>query len=129
MFIQGNNREFTRVRVAIHVELRMGGNVVIPGELENVSLNGILLRCETTLPEQTPCLVFLQLDGGQGGPMIEAQGVVTRTESHKLAIQFNEIVGAESMNHLQNLVLYNSGTQAYRVEEEFQSHVGLLPKS
>ncbi len=129
MFLQGNNREFTRVKVAIHVELRMGGNVVIQGELENVSLNGVLLRCETTLPEQTPCLVFLQLDGGQGGPMIEAQGLVTRTEPHKLAIQFSEIVGTESMKHLQNLVLYNSGTQADRVEEEFQSHVGLLPKS
>ncbi len=129
MFLQGNNREFTRVKVAIHVELRMGGNVVIQGELENVSLNGMLLCCETTLPEQTPCLVFLQLDGGQGGPTIEAQGLVTRTEPHKLGIQFTEVIGVESTNHLRNLVLYNSGTQAYRVEEEFDSHVGLLPKS
>ncbi len=129
MFVQANHREFTRVKVAIHVELRMGGNVVIQGELENVSMNGVLLHCETTLPEQTPCLVFLQLDGGQGGPTIEAQGVVTRTETHKLAIQFTELIGVESTHHLQNLVLYNSGTQAYRVEEEFQSHVGLNPKS
>ena len=62
-----DQREFTRVKVAIHVELRMGGNVVIRGELDNVSFNGVLLRCEATLPEQTPCLVFLHLDGGQGG--------------------------------------------------------------
>ncbi len=129
MFVQANHREFTRVKVAIHVELRMGGNVVIEGELENVSLNGILLHSEATLPEQTPCLVFLQLDGGQGGPTIEAQGLVTRTEPNKLGIQFTELVGTESTHHLQNLVLYNSGTQAYRVEEEFESHVGLVPKS
>jgi hypothetical protein len=128
MTIETNHREFTRVEVAIHVELRMGGNAVIQGELDNVSFNGVLLRCETTLPEQTPCLVFLHLDGGQCGPTIEAQGLVTRTESHKLAIQFTELNGNESTHHLRNLVLYNSGTQANRVEEEFESHVGLHAK-
>jgi len=129
MTIETNHREFTRVKVAIHVELRMGGNVVIQGELENVSFNGLLLRCDTTLPEQTPCMVLLHLDGGQGGPTIEAHGVVTRTESHKLAVQFTELIGAESTQHLRNLVLYNSGTHANRVEGEFESHVGLHAKS
>ena len=124
-----DQREFTRVKVAIHVELRMGGNVVIRGELDNVSFNGVLLRCEATLPEQTPCLVFLHLDGGQGGPTIEAQGLISRTEPHKLAIQFTELIGQESNYHLQNLVLYNSGAQASRVEEEFEAHVGLHAKS
>ena len=129
MDVEANHREFTRVKVAIHVELRMGGNVVIHGKLDNVSFNGLLLRCDTTLPETTPCLVFLHLDGGQGGPTIEAQGVVTRTESHMLAIQFTELIGTESTQHLQNLVLYNSGVQAHRVEAEFDSHVGLHTKS
>jgi len=129
MIVETNHREFTRVKVAIHVELRIGGNVVIQGELDNVSFNGLLLRCETTLPEQTPCLVFLHLDGGQGGPTIEAQGLVTRTEPHKLAVQFTELIGNESTHHLRNLVMYNSGTQANRVEEEFESNVGLHAKS
>ena len=129
MPVEENHREFTRVKVAIHVELRMGGNVVIQGELDNVSFNGLLMSCETTLPEQTPCRVFLHLDGGQGGPTIEAQGIVMRTEPHKLAIQFTELMGNDSTHHLKNLVLYNSGTQANRVEEEFESHVGLHAKS
>ena len=129
MTMETNHREFTRVKVSIHVELRMGGNVVIQGELDNVSFNGLLLRCETTLPEHTPCLVFLYLDGGQGGPTIEAQGLITRTEAHKLAIQFTELIGTESTQHLRNLVLYNSGIQANRVEAEFESHVGLRAKS
>ena len=90
---------------------------MILGDLENVSFNGLLLRCETTLPEQTPCLVFLHLDGGQGGPTIEAQGLITRTESHKLAVQFTELIGIENTHHLRNLVLNNSGTQANQVEE------------
>lgn len=124
-----NHREFMRVKVAIHAELRVGGNVVIQGELENVSLNGLLLNSETSLPEQTPCLIFVHLDGGQGGPTIEARGVVARTETRKLAVQFDEIIGNESIQHLKNLVLYNSGTQANQVEEEFESHVGLHAKS
>ena len=124
-----NHREFIRVKVAIHAELRIGGNVVIQGKLDNISFNGLLLRSETTLPEHTPCLVFLHLDGGQGGPVIEAQGLVTRNEPHKLAVQFTELMGALSTQHLRNLVLYNSGTQANQVEEEFESHVGLYAKS
>jgi hypothetical protein len=129
MYVEENHREFTRVKVAIHVELRMGGHVVIQGQLDNVSFNGLLLRCEAAVPEHTPCLVILHLDGGQGGPTIEAQGVVIRTESHGLGIQFTELIGAESAQHLRNLVLYNSGTQANRVEVEFESHVGLQAKS
>ncbi len=124
-----NHREFTRVKVAIHAELRVGGNVVVQGELDNVSLNGLLLHSQTMLPEQTPCLIFVHLDGGQGGPTIEARGVVARKETHKLAVQFEEIIGNESMQHLKNLVLYNSGAQANQVEEEFESHVGLQAKS
>jgi len=124
-----NQRQFTRVTVAIHAELRVGGTVIIHGKLENVSFNGLLLRCDVTLPEQTPCLVFLHLDGGEGGPTIEAQGVVVRHKPHTVAVQFLELVGQESAEHLRNLVLYNSGNQGDLVEEEFQSHVGLHAKS
>jgi hypothetical protein len=124
-----NQREFTRVSVTIHAELRVGGTVIIHGKLENVSFNGLLLRCDATLPERTPCLVFLHLDGGQGGPSIEAQGLVVRHEPHALAVQFIELVGQESVQHLRNLVLNNSGAQGDLVEEEFQSHVGLHAKS
>ena len=59
--MSANQREFTRVRVAIHAELRVGGNVIIHGEPENVSFNGLLLRCDAMLPEQTPCCLFLHL--------------------------------------------------------------------
>ena len=124
-----NQREFTRVKVAIHVELRVGGNVVITGEIDNVSLNGLLIRAESTLPEQTPCLACIFLDGVTGGPTIEAKGQVVRTDRGRLAIQFLEILGSEGMSHLKNLILYNSGPRAHQTEAEFQDHVGLKPKS
>ena len=127
--MESNQREFTRVKVAIHVELRVGGNVVIPGEIDNISFNGLLIRSHSTVPEQTPCLACIYLDGGTGGPIIEAKGQVVRTGAGILAIQFLEILGTEGMNHLQNLILYNSGHLVHQTETEFQGHVGLKPIS
>ena len=124
-----NQREFTRVNVAIYLELRVGGNVLIPGEIDNVSLNGLLIRTDSIVPDQTPCLARIHLDGGMGGPTIEAKGQIVRSGSGKLAIQFSEILGAESLNHLQNLILYNSGHQLDQAEAEFQGHTGLKANS
>jgi len=124
-----NQRQFTRVTVAIHAELRVGGTVTIHGNVQNVSVNGLLLRCDVTLSEQTPCLVVLHLDGGQGGPTIEIQGVVVRDKPNIIVVQFLELVGQESAEHLRNLVMYNSGNQVDLVEEEYQSHVGRQGKA
>jgi hypothetical protein len=124
-----NQREFTRVTVAIHAELRVGGNVIIHGKLENVSFNGLLLRSDATLPEQTPCVVVHRLHGGQGGPSLEAQGLVVRHEPPFIGVQLIELIDQESAQHLQSLVLYNSGAHADQVEKEFESHIGLRPKS
>ena len=124
-----NQREFTRVSVAIHAELRVGGNVIIHGMLKNISFKGLSLHCESSLPAKTPCLVLLHLNGGEEGPTIEAQGLVVRNDPHALAVQFIELVGHESALHLRNLVLYNSETQIDRIEGEFESHVGLRTTS
>lgn len=124
-----NEREFIRVTLAIHVELRFEDNLVISGELENVSLNGLILRAKAKVSPQAPCLVVIHLDGGAGGPTIQAKGVVARTTPDKVAVQFQEILGNEGMIHLRNLVLYNSGRYADQVETEFHDHVGLKPIS
>ena len=123
-----DRREFTRVQVKLQAELMSGGNVVIQGQLGNVSFNGMLLDCAVSLPEGTACQVFLNLDGAQGAPCIQARGIVTRVESSGLAVQFVEIQGDESAGHLRNLVLYNSGPHTQQVEREFQEHIGLKSK-
>jgi hypothetical protein len=129
VFMSNNLREFTRVHVAIHVELRVGGAVVISGKLENISLNGLLLQTATTVPEGTPCLARIYLDGGIGGPVIEARGAVVRAEVGKLAVHFREVLGDDGLRHLSNLVLYNSGDHVDRVEAEIHNHKGLQPLS
>jgi hypothetical protein len=124
-----NQREFTRVPVEVQAELYIEGNVIFHGKLDNLSFNGLLVRCDAMVPEQTLSAVLLHLNDGQGGPNIEARGLVVRHNPHTIAVQFIELVGQESAHHLRNLLLYNSGAQADHVEGEFDSHVGLRTKS
>lgn len=120
-----NRREFTRVRVNILSELRSGGSVDISGTLANVSLNGMFLNTDAHLPEDATCDISLLLEGGGETITIQTEGKVIRNEPTGMAIQFTKILGTESLAHLQNLVLYNSGDQITQVEEEMASHVGI----
>jgi len=122
-----NRREFTRVRVKILSELRSGGSVDISGTLANVSLNGMFLNTDAHLPVEAECNISLLLEGGEGTTTIQTEGKVIRNDPLGMAIQFTKILGPDSLNHLQNLVLYNSGEQMPQVEEELASHIGLRP--
>lgn len=64
--------------------------MVIQVDWENVSIYGLVLCCGTVLPEQTPCLGFLHLNGGQGGFNIEAQWLARRSDPQKFAVLFTE---------------------------------------
>lgn len=120
-----NRREFTRVRVNILSELRSGGSVEINGTLANVSMNGMFLNTESHLPENTTCEISLLLEGGGETVTIRTEGTVIRNDPRGMAIQFTKILGPDSLTHLQNLVLYNSGDQLEEVESELSSHVGI----
>lgn len=120
-----NRREFTRVRVNLLTELRSGESVDIAGTLSNVSMSGLLLTCATRLPVDTPCDISLMLEGGAEIVSIQTEGKVIRSDAEGLAIQFTKIIGPESLAHLQNLVLYNSGDQVDQVESELAGHVGI----
>ena len=120
-----NRREFTRVRVSLLTELRSGESVDIAGTLANVSMNGLFLNCPTHLPIDTPCTLTLSLEGGADAVTIQTEGTVIRNDPEGMALQFTKILGPESLEHLQNLVMYNSGDQIAQVENELSHHVGL----
>ncbi len=122
-----NRREFTRVRVNILSELRSGASVDINGTLANVSLNGMYLNTEAHLPEEARCAISLFLEDGEETVTIQIEGKVIRNGPWGMALQFTKILGPESLSHLQNLVLYNSGEQISQVEEELASHLGIRP--
>ena len=115
-----NNREFTRVHSGIPVDVEAGGKK-ISGDAGNISLAGLWLPTTVPVPEQSPCRVTMHLSGAI---TIRANGVVVRSEPDGIAVQFLELLGLESYEHLRNLIHYNA-VDPPTAELEFDSHLGL----
>lgn len=117
-----HRREFSRVPVRLIAEVTANGVLHTGGTIENVSLKGGFLRIANGPAEGAACDVRMHLDGTE--VVVHAQGVVVRMGPAGCALQFNEIVGLDSLEHLRNLILFNSHDPA-QVEHEFQAHLGL----
>lgn len=117
-----HRREFSRVAVHLRTELIVMGTVHRDGVMENLSLKGGFFRSATALPEGEACEVRLHLDGTD--LEVHARGHVVRGGPGGAAIQFTEIVGIDSLEHLRNLILFNTSDPA-QVEQEFHAHLGL----
>lgn len=122
-------REFTRVPVQIDVDLVANDDgPAIFASTENVSLKGLFLQCRGDLPPGTPCRITLYLGGRSQEAKIEIEGEVVRRESGGVGIEVKGILGLQSFDHLQKLLLYNA-SEPGRVEGELESHLGVRPKS
>ena len=53
-----------------------------------------------------------------------ANGYVSRSLPDAMAIEFTELIGLESWQHLRNLILYNA-EDPVRAQQEFDTHLGL----
>lgn len=115
-------REFSRVDVRLRTEVDADGQVHRDGTIENLSLKGGFFRTPSPLPDGTPVRVRLHLEGT--GVEVHAHGHVIRHAPDGCAIQFDEIVGLDSLDHLRNLVRFNA-TNPAQVEREFDAHLGL----
>ena len=118
-----NRREFTRVPRRIETDVVTPGGT-LSGWTQDVSLKGIYFECKTPLETPIPCRITLYLDGRSGTARIEAEGHVSRCERRGMALEFSELRGERSYEHLKNMVIYNaSDPEAARAE--FESHLGL----
>lgn len=118
-----NQREFTRVRTRIPVDIEHAGGH-LEGSTRDISLNGMFVATDGVLAEETPCQAVLHIDGRGGAIVIRATGTVIRVLTGGLAIHFQELHELESYEHLRNLVLYNAADPAM-AEQEFETHLGL----
>jgi hypothetical protein len=123
-----SNREFTRSDASIRARVMVVGSNAIAGEViegvtEDLSMNGLFMKCESKLPLGTECEVNLTLEGSEQGIQIKIRGKISRIEQGAIAISFLQIED-DSLEHLRNLILYNS-EEIDRVEQEFTDHVGL----
>lgn len=118
-----NRREFTRVRLAVGVEVDQPGRCKISGRGRDLSVKGVYVECPQPLPPSPPCEVTIVLSGTPEPMQVHVTGRVVYVEPKGMGIEFVE-VDVDSFIHLRNLILYNS-VDTDQVEREFEQHVGL----
>ncbi len=88
-------------------------------------MKGIFVVCEESLPVGTECHVSLVPSGEPKHFFIETKARVVRVTDRGMGVEFVEIMGVESYQHLRNIVLYNSCQEIEQVEEELKKHLGI----
>lgn len=114
-------RGFSRSPVKVSVMLSSGDASPIEGDARDLSMNGVFVRCKTQPPVDSSCRIELNLDDLV---QVKATGKVARLTEEGVAVTFIEVLGVESFEHLQRLVLYNN-TDPEQVLEESKYHVGI----
>lgn len=117
-----DQREFSRAPVHMRAEIATNDRVHAGGAMESLSLKGGFYRIADPPPEGASVMVRLHLTDSD--ITIRARGTVIRALPEGCGIQFTEIIGVDSLEHLRNLIRFNAEDPA-QVEREFDEHVGL----
>lgn len=88
----------------------MDGKSSLEGEVKNISLAGMLLECNDTLPVGTDVTIEIFLMDGNPEMEININGKVVRNTDEGAAIQFMlKGISIDSLTHLRYIVSYNLG--------------------
>lgn len=117
-----DQREFSRAPVHMRAEVSAGDRIYAGGAMESLSLKGGFYRIAQ--PPEAGTKVMVRLHLTDTDITIRARGVVIRQLPDGCGIQFTEIVGVDSLEHLRNLIRFNA-EDPVKVEHEFDEHVGL----
>jgi hypothetical protein len=102
-----SRREMTRVPLQIETELRSEGHTQVVGKTTDISLKGLYVSSQQSLPAGTACHITLRF-GPQEHPIrIALEGTIVRTTHEGMAIEIIS-VPPDSFAHLHNLVIYNA---------------------
>jgi PilZ domain-containing protein len=116
-----SRREMTRVPLQIETELRAEGHPVTLGKTTDISLKGLHVTSQRSLPAGATCHVTLRLGPQEHPVRIDIEGTVVRTTDEGMAIEINS-VSPDSFSHLHNLVIYNA-QDTHRIDEELHNRV------
>jgi hypothetical protein len=121
---QGPHREFTRISTALEVLVEGPEGTVLTCSSRDVAMKGLFVATDKPFAPGTPVDVKILLTGTQMPVAIEAHGRVVYLLRDGMGIEFVEIVGIESFEHLRNLILFNA-EQPENVEDELKHHAGI----
>ncbi|MBN2530721.1 MAG: PilZ domain-containing protein [Deltaproteobacteria bacterium] len=126
-----NKRRFSRVPFRTVAQVRSADGVLeMEGEVKNISLAGILLECDNSIPEGTDVAIEIFLMDGNPDFEISVKGNVVRVTDIGTAIRLNlQGIGFESLTHLRYVVSYNLGDDDTVMDEFFQHVDSTYPHS
>jgi Tfp pilus assembly protein PilZ len=120
-----NNREFTRVPIKVEATLRFEGLTINKVVTQDLSMKGLFVLTEESLPVGSQCEISLSLPDQSDSLKLNLKGVVQRNADAGVGVKFTEIE-LESYSHLKNLVMLNAaGSNVDSVEREIEGHIGL----
>ncbi len=115
-------RNFTRVLFRGEAELRCDGKV-IRGDLNNLSLRGMLVTSPDPCPLGKQVAVQIELTGATSEVSIRITGQVVRLQEGEIAIEFTGM-DLDSFILLKNVIVYNSESEE-KILEEFNHYMKL----
>jgi hypothetical protein len=124
-----NQREFTRVPLAVEADILSGDIPIVSGRTKDISMKGLYLLSNEPLSVGRDYHIVLLLSGrGPSASLtplmfgIQANGRIVRVTEAGLGIEFTEIIGQDSFEHLQHLLLHHSQQrpEAEQVRQELQ---------
>lgn len=116
-------RGFTRAHVEVEAIAQFEGGGTVRGRVSDLSLSGVAIEAECLSFAGQDCTVQLVLQGGAEDVPITAKGRVVRADKATLVIEFVAI-GADSLGHLERLVLMNAKNPG-QVDEEIGQSLGI----
>lgn len=117
-----HRRGCTRVALHLRAEVRCPGTPVQLGSIQNLGLEGGFFQTGSPPEVGRSCEIRVFLSGMD--LQVRASARVVRHGPGGCALRFEELIGLESLDHLRNLVLYNS-EDPRQVEQEIHAHLGL----
>ena len=111
-------RNFTRVTFDSEATVHYG-DLTIRGKIDNLSLQGMLLRTSEKVPLNEEVEIKVSLSGASSELVVSLTGKAIRGTEDFLAFKFDGM-DLDSFIHLKNIIAYNMGNEREVMEEFFK---------
>lgn len=115
-----DKRNFSRVDFKVSALLQ-GDGVVLKGEVKDVSLRGLYLITEETMPIGSPVEITIYLSASDPPIVINVSGVVARLVPGGIGCVFDKM-DVDSFTHLRSIISYQ-GVDESKAMAEFTEYM------
>ncbi len=97
------HRQYARAPIFLDVQVRLGAGVLVEGHARDISLNGLFLQTERSLPLGTRVKIKMTVGTSAEKTVINCGGSVSRVDAQGVAIKVGQI-DDESMAQLCGII-------------------------